>query len=307
MELGRVRSGIPTQTFATPSRRYTFQNSDLAQYVRRIPSSLFHVDESVSLGEGSFGKCIKGYMQGIEVCLKQIKSSPGVTAKTSLLREASILSKLCHQTVCFLHGVQCEKEPYYLVTNLYVIDGFSITIYDFLCLSAKDDSSKRCLVKLLHSDVTMRSWCLIMTDVAHGLHYIHCDHQIIHRDLKSNNIVLCRQNNDLKPVIIDFGKSVQAHKAMRYKLTESEKQQYLLIHKHIAPDLIDGVCVPSPASDMYSYGRIFKNIVCYSQTKSGTLSVPVRTLIKNCLKYHSTDRPTAADAIDILCEHCSMP
>ena len=99
MELGWVRSGIPTQTFATPSHRYTFLNSDLVQCVRRIPSSLF-------------GKCIKGYMQGIEVCLKQIKSSPGVTAKTSLLRKASILSKLCHQTVCFLHGVQCKKEPY---------------------------------------------------------------------------------------------------------------------------------------------------------------------------------------------------
>ena len=47
------------------------------------------------------------YMQGIEVCLK---SPLGVTAKTSLLHEASILSKLCHQTVGFLHGVQCEKS-----------------------------------------------------------------------------------------------------------------------------------------------------------------------------------------------------
>ena len=37
-------------------------------------------------------------------------------------------SKLCHQTICFLHGVQCEKEPYYLVTSLYVIDGFSVTM-----------------------------------------------------------------------------------------------------------------------------------------------------------------------------------
>lgn len=265
MELGRVRSGIPTQSFATPSYRYTIQNSDLARCVRRIPSSLFRVDEGISLGEGSFGKCMKGYMQGIEVCLKQIKSSPRDNAKTSLLREASILSKLYHETVCFLHGIQCDKEPYYLVTNLYVIDGFSITIYDFLCLSAKDDSSKRRLVHLLHSDITMDSWCLIMKDVAHGLHYIHCDHQIIHRDLKSNNIVLYRQRTDLKPVIIDFGKSVHIHKAMRYNLTEGEKQQYRQIHKHIAPDLIDGICVPSPSSDMYSYGRVFKNIVGYSQ------------------------------------------
>ena len=163
-----MRSGIPTQTFATPSHRYTVQNSDLARCVRRIPSSLFRVDDdTISLGEGSFGKCMKGYMQGFEVCLKQIKGSSGITTKMSLLREASILSNLCHQAICFLHGVQCEKEPYYLVKNLYVINGFSVTIYDFLCLSAEDDSSKRRLVQLLHSDITMHSWCL-MTDVAHG-------------------------------------------------------------------------------------------------------------------------------------------
>ena len=107
---------------------------------------------------------------------------------------------------------------------------------------------------------------------------VHCDHQIIHRDLKSNNIVLYRRGKDLKPVIIDFGKSVQVHKAMRYKLSEDEKQQYRQIHKHIAPDLIDGMCIPSPSSDMYSFGRIFKNIVCYSQTKSGKLSVPDQKL-----------------------------
>ena len=115
------------------------------------------------------------------------------------------------------------------------------------------------------------------------------------------------KREDLKPFIIYFGKSVQVHKAMRYKLSEEEKQQYRQIHKHIAPDLIDGICIPSPSSDMYSYGRVFKNIVCYSQTKSTTLSVPVRTLIKNCLKYHATDRPTAADAIDVLSEHHIMP
>ena len=84
-ELGRVRSGIPTQTFATPSHRYTVQNSDLARCVRRIPSSLFRVDDdTISLGEGSFGKCMKGYMQGFEVCLKQTKGSSGITTKMSV-------------------------------------------------------------------------------------------------------------------------------------------------------------------------------------------------------------------------------
>ena len=102
-----MQSGIPTRTFATPSHRYTVQNSDLARCVRQIPLSLFRVDEGISLGEGSFGKCMKGYMQGFEVCLKQIKGSSGITTTTSLLREALILSNLCHQAVCCMLSAWC--------------------------------------------------------------------------------------------------------------------------------------------------------------------------------------------------------
>lgn len=72
-------------------------------------------------------------------------------------------------------------EPYYLVTNAYLIDGHSITIYDFMCTA-----------------ISAKSWSCIMLDIAHGLNYIH-SRKIIHRDLKANNVVLHEQGMALKP------------------------------------------------------------------------------------------------------------
>lgn len=297
----RARSRIPTQTLATPSSRSRYSNIQVsAQSVWHIPPSFYHIETDI-LGEGSFGTCAKAYMQGIEVCLKQLKCAE-VHSK-SLLREATILSKFNHSAICFLHGVQCEQKPYCLVMNLYTVDGFSVTIYDFLCLhtEVEDSSPKQQLVQSLHSEMCSSTWFRIMNDVAEGLHYIHCKHKIIHRDLKSN-IVFYQHAKCLKPVIIDFSKSACVDNAVKYKLTEDEKKRYRDIHKHIAPDLVDGISIPSPSSDMYSYGRIFKNIVCYTHLEITLLPTSVQALIKRCLKYLSTERPTAMYAKDILSE-----
>ena len=53
---------------------------------------------------------------------------------------------------------------------------------------------------------------------------------------------------------MDFGKS--NYVAYLLRLTEKEKEIYRKDHKHIAPDLVDGVSDISTASDMYSYGRM---------------------------------------------------
>ena len=72
-----------------------------------------------------------------------------------------------------------------------------------------------------------------MSNIAEGLKYIHSQH-IIHRDLKCNNY---EQESTLKPVLIDFGKALLTLAVMKYRLTETWKQQFRAQHKHIAPDL----------------------------------------------------------------------
>lgn len=288
----RARSGLQTPVLATPSNR--FLQLIPPENIRQLPPSLLQVNKTEVLGEGSFGTCFQGYIQGNPVCLKHLKESK----KEHIIREASILSSLSHHAIlCFLHGIQVEEEPYYLVTNIYLINGYSITIYDFICLTSPNTSSKKDIVQTLNSELLAIDWCIIMSDIAEGLKYIHSKH-IIHRDLKSNNVVLHKQHTTLKPVLIDFGKGLQTPTSMKYNLTEIEKQQYREQHKHIAPDLIDGISVPSSSSDMFSFGRIFKSIICYLKFDQQSFHALTLTMVKKCLKYSASEHLTAAEAME---------
>ena len=151
-------------------------------------------------------------------------------------------------------------------------------------------------MRRLKLELGINNWYNIMCGVAHGLDYIHSK-KVIHRDLKENNIVLYKQGSAFKPVVIDFGKSLKIPTTMKYTLTAKEKKLYNEKHRHIAPDLIDGTSCPSSASDIYSYGRLFKNIIKYSRIEPVE---PIVVMIKSCLKYQATDRPAATRAIEIL-------
>ena len=73
-------------------------------------------------------------------------------------------------------------------------------------------------------------------------------------------------------------------------MSEKEKEQYQSDYKHIAPDLVDGVSNVSPASDMYIYGQLFKNIIIYFPLCADLISVSIKNSIK---KYNDSERPTA--------------
>lgn len=83
------------------------------------------------LGEGSFGVCRKASIQGSPVCVKEFRDC-GSYSKQIFLHEASVLSKLCHESVCFMFGIQSDSNPYCLVMNLYTVDGMSNNVHDFL-------------------------------------------------------------------------------------------------------------------------------------------------------------------------------
>ena len=101
-----------------------------------------------------------------------------------------------------------------------------------------------------------------MTKLAEALQYIH-GLGIIHRDLKTDNVVFCYQSNALQPVLVDFGKSEYVSSSSKFTLTDAKKVEYHQNHKHIAPDLVDGFAKPSPASDIFSFGRLFKNVMLF--------------------------------------------
>ena len=54
--------------------------------------------------------------------------------------------------------------------------------------------------------------------------------------------------------MIDFGKCITTAAVKR--LPHEEQQEYHKKHAHIAPGIVSGPSKPSPASDVYSFGRM---------------------------------------------------
>lgn len=85
----------------------------------------------------------------------------------------------------------------------------------------------------------------------------------------------------LGAVIIDFGKACETSKGRSYSLSKDQVDYYKLYHPHIAPDLRDGKCKQSFASDIYSFGRIMKIVNDFSLLKNAE----IMKLSENYMQY----------------------
>ena len=111
------------------------------------------------------------------------------------------------------------------------------------------------------------------------------------RCYKKGKPKLCKYGFPYKlQVLIDLGKACYITEAKKYSLSNEEKKKYISDHPQIAPELRNGHCKQSEASDVYSVGRII-NIVNRQK-----LSIPaLNTMSQNCLQYQSTNRPSSTD------------
>ncbi|XP_065892634.1 tyrosine-protein kinase CSK-like isoform X2 [Dysidea avara] len=262
----------------------------LNDFIKQFPYDLIKKTDEI-LGSGRFGDCTVGYFQGRKVCIKTYHDQySSQQSLRMIIKEANHLARLSHGYVCYLQGVQVDRQPYYLVTNLYEINGESITIHDLL------QNKEKSTVKELLLLVTAKSWLDIFYKIAEGLKYLH-HHNIIHRDLKTDNVVFYTDSGIQVPVIVDFGKCQHVSRTQKYSLTKHQQEEYRSKHQHIAPDLIDGTNRPSPKSDIYSYGRMFRTVVVNYPISRKSISPAIIELIKSCVKYESSKRPCLENII----------
>ena len=110
-------------------------------------------------------------------------------------------------------------------------------------------------------------------------------------------IVLQEENEYLLPILKDFGKCTHASKARKYRLTQKEKVECAKNHPHISPDLISGENCPSFSSEIYRFGRIFRDTVMFT---GKSFDECITNLYRNCLNEESFKRPTINAVIDVL-------
>ncbi|XP_041108791.1 mitogen-activated protein kinase kinase kinase 21-like [Polyodon spathula] len=187
------------------------------------------------IGVGGFGKVYRGTWIEQEVAVKAARYDPDedITATAaSVKQEAKLFSMLQHPNIIQLEGV-CLQEP-----NLCLVMEY-----------ARGGTLNRALAGRRIPPHILVNWAV---QIARGMHYLHEESvvPIIHRDLKSSNILLIEkiENNDIGKKtlkITDFGLAREWHNTTKMSAAGT--------YSWMAPEVIKSSLF-SKGSDIWSYG-----------------------------------------------------
>ncbi|CAN8021028.1 unnamed protein product [Ixodes persulcatus] len=181
-------------------------------------------------GGGAFGSVYRA----------EWKSQNMVVAVKKLLvleKEAQVLSVLSHRNIIKFFGAT-TKAPNFCIVTEYAELG---SLYAFLARQENDS---------MLSFAQILQWSI---QIASGMHYLHEEApiKVIHRDLKSNNVVIC---SDFTCKICDFGASRFAGGTTRMSLAGTLPW--------MAPEVIQ--CLPSSETcDVWSFGVVLWELLTH--------------------------------------------
>lgn len=202
------------------------------------------------IGTGCTAEVFRAVYRGEEVAVKQIdwnKSRMGAKEQRAFDREVAIMPLVNHENLVRFLGVSSQQRPFRIITE-YCAGG--------------------CCFELLHNcDHIELQWpqqIKMCKDVAQAMEYLHAfSPQIIHRDLKSLNLLLSKPvlgPGDVPLVkVSDFGLSRmkdQAPEADWGKMTIAAGTCHWM-----APEVFTGQNYDEKV-DVYSYAMILFEIIC---------------------------------------------
>ncbi|GER29435.1 protein kinase [Striga asiatica] len=206
-----------------------------------VQSATMNFNDVFSIGKGGFGKVYKGFIDnGPEaVAIKRLKSG-SKQGKREFWTEVEMLSELRHVNLVSLIGYCNERQE-------------MILVYEYMSRGTLADH----LYKLSRKNVACPSlsWkqrLNICIGAARGLDYLHTGHGIIHRDVKTSNILL---DKDFVAKVSDFG--------LARTETGSELQSVNLkgTFGYFDPDYIKTRNLTTK-SDIYSFGVVLLEVLC---------------------------------------------
>ncbi|XWS24747.1 hypothetical protein CRYUN_Cryun27aG0010300 [Craigia yunnanensis] len=199
-----------------------------------------NLEEENLIGSGSTGRVYRLDLKkkGSVVAVKQLWEGEGLKV---LEAEMEILGKIRHRNILKLYACLMKGGSRYLVFE-YMTNGNV-----FQALRREKNGGQ--------PDLGWYQRYKIALGAAKGISYLHhdCSPPIIHRDIKSCNILL---DGDYEPKIADFGVA----KIVEKSLKGSESSYFAGTHGYIAPELAYTLKA-NEKSDVYSFGVVLLELV----------------------------------------------
>lgn len=197
------------------------------------------------LGQGSFGPVYKAVMATGEVVAVKVLASDSSQGEREFQTEVALLSRLHHRNLVNLVGYCVEK-------------GQRILIYEFM--------SNGSLARLLYGDnkrsLSWQERLQIAHDISHGIEYLHegAVPPVIHRDLKSDNILL---DHLMRAKVADFGLSKE-------EVYDGRKSGLKGTYGYMDPDYMSTNKF-TKKSDVYSFGIILFELITGINPQQGLM------------------------------------
>ncbi|KAK5831450.1 hypothetical protein PVK06_015248 [Gossypium arboreum] len=253
-----------------------------------IAASTNNFSSDNRLGQGGFGPVYKGTLNGKEIAVKRLSKSSGQGIE-EFKNEVTLIAKLQHRNLVRILGCCIQQDEKMLV-------------YEYLPNKSLDcfifDESKRSLLD-------WESRLEIISGIARGIVYLHQDSRlrIIHRDLKTSNILLDAQMN---PKISDFGLA----KIFGGDQVEADTKRVVGTYGYMSPAYaMQGHF--SIKSDVYSFGVLLLEILTGRRNNGHYPDSPTSNLIGHigllCVQENATDRPKMSAVVAMLGNDASLP
>ncbi|MED6220884.1 hypothetical protein PIB30_049079 [Stylosanthes scabra] len=204
---------------------------------KQIEKSTNQFDESNILGEGGFGCVYKArFDDNLVVAVKKLHCQTQ-NAEREFENEVELLSKIQHPNIIPLLGCSIDGDTRFIVYQLMQNGSLEAQLHGPTRGSA----------------LTWNMRMKIALDTARGLEYLHehCHPPVIHRDMKSSNILL---DANFNAKLSDFGLAITDGSQSKKNIKLSGTLGY------VAPEyLLDGKLTDK--SDVYAFGVVLLELL----------------------------------------------